>query len=66
MLPPPLPDPPEVRRQSVAVYTMTARTAHLVAPEVVRAFDERDRERLLAAVDALVEVLGQCPSTPRS
>ncbi len=55
ILPPPLPDPPEVRRRG-STYSLAARTAHLLAREAVRAFDEGDRERLLAALDGLVEL----------
>jgi hypothetical protein len=55
ILPPPLPDPPGVGRTG-ATHTLAARTAHFVAREAVRAFDEGDRERLLAALDALVEL----------
>ncbi len=56
ILPPPLPDPPEVRRQPMQTFTLGARTAHLLAREAARAFDDGDRERLLGAVDALIEL----------
>jgi hypothetical protein len=58
ILPPPLPDPPGVRRPS-PTYTLAARTAHLLAREAVRSFDEGDRDRLLATVDALVKLVSR-------
>jgi hypothetical protein len=66
ILPPPLPDPPEVRRQPAASYSLAARTAHLLAREAIRAFDRGDRERLFGAVDALVDLADQGRSTPQS
>ena len=54
ILPPPVPDPPEVRGRAIVTYTLAARTARLLAREAVRAFDDGDRDRLLAALDALV------------
>lgn len=59
MLPPPLPGPPEARRQRGAIYTLAARTAHLLAREAARSFDEGDRDRLLTTVDALVELISR-------
>ncbi len=59
MLPPPLPGPPEVRPHPEAAYALAARTAHLLAREAVRSFDEGDRDRLLATVDALVELVSR-------
>ena len=48
----------------MAGYSLAARTAHLLAREAVGSFDEGDWERLLAALDALVELVGRTvPST---
>jgi hypothetical protein len=56
ILPPPLPDPASVSGRTATLYGLAARTAHLVARDAVAAFDAGDRDRFLAALDALVEL----------
>jgi len=62
ILPPPLPTPNIVSRRTIVRYALTARIAHIMAHDGLRAFDTGDRDRLLQSLDALVELVSESNS----